>query len=86
MILTNQKEAIDESAGMQKGLDEMIEQRSDETLYYLDQIWVHLKSECRTLRSVGCSIMKCPGRDPFDAQLNFMEEYLWKILIEEFKS
>ncbi|GKA62221.1 putative reverse transcriptase domain-containing protein [Tanacetum coccineum] len=28
---------------LQKGLDEMIEQRSDETLYYLDQIWVPLK-------------------------------------------
>ncbi|GJW77522.1 putative reverse transcriptase domain-containing protein [Tanacetum coccineum] len=34
------KEVVDESAGLQKGLDEMIEQRSDETLYYLDQIWV----------------------------------------------
>ncbi|GKF56130.1 putative reverse transcriptase domain-containing protein [Tanacetum coccineum] len=29
MILTAQKEVVDESAGMQKGLDEMIEQRSD---------------------------------------------------------
>ncbi|GKD83565.1 putative reverse transcriptase domain-containing protein [Tanacetum coccineum] len=37
-ILTAQKEAVDESAGLQKGLDEMIEQRSDGTLYYLDQI------------------------------------------------
>ncbi|GJV60506.1 putative reverse transcriptase domain-containing protein, partial [Tanacetum coccineum] len=34
---------------LQKGLDEMIEQRSDETLYYLDQIWVPLKGEVRTL-------------------------------------
>ncbi|GJY73515.1 hypothetical protein Tco_0477946 [Tanacetum coccineum] len=32
-----------------KGLDEMIEQRSDGTLYYLDQIWVPLKGEVRTL-------------------------------------
>ncbi|GJR68273.1 putative reverse transcriptase domain-containing protein [Tanacetum coccineum] len=31
-ILAAQKEAVDESAGLQKGLDEMIEQRSDETL------------------------------------------------------
>ncbi|GKD52413.1 putative reverse transcriptase domain-containing protein [Tanacetum coccineum] len=37
-ILVAQKEAVDESAGLQKGLDEMIEQRSDGTLYYLDQI------------------------------------------------
>ncbi|GKA66289.1 putative reverse transcriptase domain-containing protein, partial [Tanacetum coccineum] len=36
--LTAQKEASDESAGLQKGLDEMIELRSDEAMYYLDQI------------------------------------------------
>ncbi|GJT48037.1 reverse transcriptase domain-containing protein [Tanacetum coccineum] len=35
-ILTAQKEAVDESAGLQKGLDEMIEQRSNGTLYYLE--------------------------------------------------
>ncbi|GJV02887.1 putative reverse transcriptase domain-containing protein [Tanacetum coccineum] len=43
------RKAVDESAGLQKGLDEMIEQRSDRTLYYLDQIWVPLKGEVRTL-------------------------------------
>ncbi|GJZ65604.1 retrovirus-related pol polyprotein from transposon TNT 1-94 [Tanacetum coccineum] len=47
--LAAQKEAVDEFAGLQKGLDEMIEQRSDETLYYLDRIWVPLKGEERTL-------------------------------------
>ncbi|GJS27722.1 putative reverse transcriptase domain-containing protein [Tanacetum coccineum] len=48
-ILTAQKEVVDECAGLQKGLDEMIEQRSDGTLYYLDRIWVPLKGEVRTL-------------------------------------
>ncbi|GKA44056.1 putative reverse transcriptase domain-containing protein [Tanacetum coccineum] len=48
-ILTAQKEAVDEFTGLQKGLDEMIEQRSDETLYYLDRIWVPLTGEMRTL-------------------------------------
>ncbi|GKB59289.1 putative reverse transcriptase domain-containing protein [Tanacetum coccineum] len=48
-ILAAQKEAMDESAGLQKGLDEMIEQRSDGTLYYLDRIWVPLKGDVRTL-------------------------------------
>ncbi|GJT02302.1 putative reverse transcriptase domain-containing protein [Tanacetum coccineum] len=48
-ILAAQKEVVDESAGMQRGLDEMIEQRSDGTLYYLDRIWVPLKGEVRTL-------------------------------------
>ncbi|GKB80606.1 reverse transcriptase domain-containing protein [Tanacetum coccineum] len=48
-ILVAQKEVVDESAGLQKGLDEMIEQRSDGTLYYLDRIWVPLKGDLRTL-------------------------------------
>ncbi|GKA63590.1 putative reverse transcriptase domain-containing protein [Tanacetum coccineum] len=48
-ILTAQKEAVDESAGLQKGLDEMIELRNDGALYYLDRIWVPLKGEVRTL-------------------------------------
>nr|GEV07413.1 hypothetical protein [Tanacetum cinerariifolium] len=43
------KEAVDESVGLQKGLDKLIEQRSDGTLYYLDQIWVPLKGDVRTL-------------------------------------
>ncbi|GKD82932.1 hypothetical protein Tco_1349771, partial [Tanacetum coccineum] len=37
-ILTAQNEAVDEFAGLQKGLDKMIEQRSDGTLYYMDRI------------------------------------------------
>nr|GEW12222.1 hypothetical protein [Tanacetum cinerariifolium] len=48
-ILTAQKEAVDESVGLQKGLYEMIEQRRDGPLYYLDQIWVPLKGDVRTL-------------------------------------
>ncbi|GJX33674.1 putative reverse transcriptase domain-containing protein [Tanacetum coccineum] len=43
------KEVVDESTRLQKDLDEMMEQRSDGTLYYLDQIWVPLKGEVRTL-------------------------------------
>ncbi|GKB57155.1 putative reverse transcriptase domain-containing protein [Tanacetum coccineum] len=48
-ILTAQKKVVDESARLQKGLDEMIEQRSNGTLYYLDRIWVPLKGDVRTL-------------------------------------
>ncbi|GJX31808.1 putative reverse transcriptase domain-containing protein [Tanacetum coccineum] len=48
-ILVAQKEACEESAGLQKGLDEMIEHRSDGALYYLDRIWVPLKGDVRTL-------------------------------------
>ncbi|GKC32306.1 putative reverse transcriptase domain-containing protein [Tanacetum coccineum] len=48
-ILTAQKEAMDESARLQKGLDETIELRNDGALYYLDRIWVPLKGEVRTM-------------------------------------
>ncbi|GKC99688.1 putative reverse transcriptase domain-containing protein, partial [Tanacetum coccineum] len=48
-ILAAQKEVMDEPAGLQRGLDGMIEQRSDGTLYYLDRIWVPLKGDVRTL-------------------------------------
>nr|GEY44331.1 hypothetical protein [Tanacetum cinerariifolium] len=39
----------EEAVGLQKGLDEMIEHRSDVTLYYLDRIWVPLRGDVRTL-------------------------------------
>ncbi|GJZ89442.1 putative reverse transcriptase domain-containing protein [Tanacetum coccineum] len=48
-ILAVQKEASNELARMQRGLDELIERRSDGALYYLDQIWVPLKGDVRTL-------------------------------------
>ncbi|GJX31943.1 putative reverse transcriptase domain-containing protein [Tanacetum coccineum] len=48
-ILAAQNEVVDESVGLQKGLDEMIKQRSDGTLYYIDRIWVPLKGDVRTL-------------------------------------
>ncbi|GJT50062.1 retrovirus-related pol polyprotein from transposon TNT 1-94 [Tanacetum coccineum] len=44
-----EREDVDEFAVLQKGLDEMIEQRSDGTLYYMDRIWVPLKGDVRTL-------------------------------------
>ncbi|GKB72747.1 putative reverse transcriptase domain-containing protein, partial [Tanacetum coccineum] len=48
-ILIAQKETMDESARLQKGLDEMIELRNDGALYYLDRIWVPLKGDVRPL-------------------------------------
>ncbi|GJS06966.1 putative reverse transcriptase domain-containing protein [Tanacetum coccineum] len=44
-ILMAQKEVVDESTGLQKGLDEVIELRNDGALYYLDRIWVPLKGD-----------------------------------------
>nr|GEV03556.1 hypothetical protein [Tanacetum cinerariifolium] len=43
-----EREAMDKFARLQKGLDEMIKQRSDGTLYYLDRIWAPLKGDVRT--------------------------------------
>nr|GEV09638.1 putative reverse transcriptase domain-containing protein [Tanacetum cinerariifolium] len=66
MILSAQKEAVDESVGLQKGLDEMIEQRSDRNLYYLDRIWVPLRGDVRTLIMVKAHKSKYsihPGAD-----------------------
>ncbi|GJY31178.1 putative reverse transcriptase domain-containing protein [Tanacetum coccineum] len=48
-ILAAQKEASDESVGLQRGIDEMIKLRNDGALYYLDRIWVPLKGDVRTL-------------------------------------
>nr|GEZ36486.1 hypothetical protein [Tanacetum cinerariifolium] len=48
-ILVAQKKTVDEFVGLQRGLDEMIEHRSDGTLYYLDRIWVPFKGDVRTL-------------------------------------
>ncbi|GKA01146.1 putative reverse transcriptase domain-containing protein [Tanacetum coccineum] len=48
-ILSAQKEASDESARLQKGLDEMIKLRNDRALYYLDRIWVPFKGDVRTI-------------------------------------
>ncbi|GKB93156.1 reverse transcriptase domain-containing protein, partial [Tanacetum coccineum] len=50
LILAAQNEVSDESAGLQKGLDEMIKLRNDGALYYLDRIWVPLKGDVRTLK------------------------------------
>ncbi|GKE05801.1 putative reverse transcriptase domain-containing protein, partial [Tanacetum coccineum] len=45
----SRKERVKPKRDCKKGLDEMIEQRSDGTLYYLDRIWMSLKGDVRTL-------------------------------------
>ncbi|GJV59888.1 putative reverse transcriptase domain-containing protein [Tanacetum coccineum] len=77
-ILATQKEAVDEFVGLQKGLDKMIEQRSDGTLYYLDRIWVHLKGEVRTLimdESYKSKYSVHPGADKMYYDLR--DRYWW---------
>ncbi|GKC31329.1 putative reverse transcriptase domain-containing protein [Tanacetum coccineum] len=77
-ILAAQKEAADEYVGLQKGLDEMIEQRSDGTLYYLDRIWIPLKGEVRSLiinKAHKSKYSIHPGADKMYYDLRDM--YLW---------
>nr|GEV24063.1 putative reverse transcriptase domain-containing protein [Tanacetum cinerariifolium] len=49
VLSRKEREDVDEYAGLQRGLDKMIEQKSDGTLYYLDRIWVPLKGDIKTL-------------------------------------
>nr|GEX48411.1 putative reverse transcriptase domain-containing protein [Tanacetum cinerariifolium] len=65
------KEDVNESEGLQKDLDEMIEQRSDGTLYYLYRIWVPLKVDVKAekqrpsglLQQLEIPIWKCKRID-----------------------
>ncbi|GJT57147.1 putative reverse transcriptase domain-containing protein [Tanacetum coccineum] len=78
MIPAAQKEASDESAVLQRGLDEMIEQRSDGALYYLDRIWVPLKGDVRTLIMDEAHKSKYsihPGADKMYCDLRY--RYWW---------
>ncbi|GKB97760.1 putative reverse transcriptase domain-containing protein, partial [Tanacetum coccineum] len=59
-ILAAQEEASDESAGWQRGLDEMIERRSDGALYYLDQIWVPLKGDVKAEHQMLSGLLQQP--------------------------
>nr|GEV54799.1 hypothetical protein [Tanacetum cinerariifolium] len=77
-IRVAQKEAVDEFAGLQNGLDEKIEQRSNETLYYLDRIWVSLKGDVRTLimdKSYKSKYVVHPGADKMYYDLR--DRYWW---------
>ncbi|GJY40922.1 putative reverse transcriptase domain-containing protein [Tanacetum coccineum] len=77
-ILAAQKEAFDEFAGLQRGLDEMIEHRDDGTLYYLDRIWVPLKGDVRTLIMDEAHKSKYyvhPGADKMYYEL--IDRYWW---------
>ncbi|GJV93861.1 reverse transcriptase domain-containing protein [Tanacetum coccineum] len=48
-VVADALKAFEESAGLQRGIDEMIKLRNDGALYYLDRIRVPLKGDVRTL-------------------------------------
>nr|GEV12096.1 putative reverse transcriptase domain-containing protein [Tanacetum cinerariifolium] len=83
-ILAAHKEAVDKIAALQKGLDEMIEQRSDGTLYYLDRIWVPLKGDVRTLimdEAHKSKYLVHPGADKMYYYLR--DRYWWPRMIKD---
>ncbi|GJR95358.1 putative reverse transcriptase domain-containing protein [Tanacetum coccineum] len=80
-ILATQKEAVDEFVVLQKGLDEMIEQRSDGTWYYLDRIWVPLKGKVITLimdEAYKSKYFVHPGDDKMYYDLR--DRYWWHVM------
>ncbi|GJT79928.1 putative reverse transcriptase domain-containing protein [Tanacetum coccineum] len=73
-----EKEDVDESAGLKKGLDEMIKLRNDGALYYLDRIWVPLKGDVRILIMDEAHKLKYyvhPGADKMYYDLR--DRYWW---------
>ncbi|GKA54518.1 putative reverse transcriptase domain-containing protein [Tanacetum coccineum] len=90
-ILAAQKEVFDESVGLQRGLDEMIELRNDGSLYYLDRIWVPLKEigalvtgmkkdiDVYVSRCLTCLKVKAENQRPFGL-LQLARLYLNKIV------
>ncbi|GJZ91274.1 putative reverse transcriptase domain-containing protein [Tanacetum coccineum] len=72
-----QKEACDESAGLQEGLDEMIEHRSDGALYYLNRIWVLLKGYVRTLIMDKAYKLKYSVRPGVDKMYYDLRDRYW---------
>ncbi|GKF01726.1 putative reverse transcriptase domain-containing protein [Tanacetum coccineum] len=60
------------------GLDEQMERRSDETLYYLDQIWVPLMGDVRALimdEAHKSKYLVHPGADKMYYDLR--DKYWW---------
>nr|GEW35869.1 reverse transcriptase domain-containing protein [Tanacetum cinerariifolium] len=71
-------EAFDEPTKIQRGLNELIERRSDGALYYLDQILVPLKGDVRTLiinKAYKSKYFIHPGADKMYYDLRDM--YWW---------
>ncbi|GJZ45109.1 reverse transcriptase domain-containing protein [Tanacetum coccineum] len=80
-ILAAQKEACDESARLQKGLDEMIEHKSVRALYYLERIWVPLKGDVRTLIMDEAQKSKYSVHIEADKMYyNLRDRYWWPVM------
>ncbi|GJV79709.1 putative reverse transcriptase domain-containing protein [Tanacetum coccineum] len=71
-------EAVNAPAEMLRGLDNQMERRSDEALYYLDRIWIPLTGDVRTLiidEAHKSRYSVHPGADKMYYDLKYM--YWW---------
>ncbi|GJZ99059.1 hypothetical protein Tco_0671610 [Tanacetum coccineum] len=76
-------EASEESTGLKKGLDKMVERRSNGALYYLDRIWVPLKGDVRTLiidKAHKSKYYVYPGADKMYYDLRDRHDIIWVIM------
>ncbi|GJU73778.1 putative reverse transcriptase domain-containing protein [Tanacetum coccineum] len=76
--LVTKKEVSDESARLQRGIDEMIELRNDGASYYLDRIYVPLKGDVKTLimnEAYKSKYFVHPGADKMYYDLR--DKYWW---------
>ncbi|GJV79036.1 putative reverse transcriptase domain-containing protein, partial [Tanacetum coccineum] len=76
-ILAAQKEAFDESTGLQRGIDEMIELRNGGALYYLDRIWVPLKGDVKTLIMDEAHKLKYSAHPGADKMYYDLRDWYW---------
>ncbi|GJR56090.1 reverse transcriptase domain-containing protein [Tanacetum coccineum] len=89
-ILAAQKEAMDESAGLQKGLDEMIEQRGADKMYYdlRDRYWwPGMKKDIAVYVSkcLTCLKVKAEHQRPFGLlQQPEVPEWKWEGIAMDF--
>nr|GEW23579.1 putative reverse transcriptase domain-containing protein [Tanacetum cinerariifolium] len=76
-IQAAQNEAFDESTRLPRGLDELIERRSDGALYYLDRVWVPLKGDVRALIIDEAYKSKCSVQPRADKMYYDRRDMYW---------
>ncbi|GJS28989.1 putative reverse transcriptase domain-containing protein [Tanacetum coccineum] len=84
------KEVVDESVGLQKGLDKMIKLRSDGALYYLDRMRVPFKGDVRILimdEAHKSKYFVLPGADKMYYDLNNRtssgHDTIWVVIVNQ---
>nr|GFB17334.1 putative reverse transcriptase domain-containing protein [Tanacetum cinerariifolium] len=80
-ILGARKEAVNESVGLQKGLDEMMQHKSNGTLYYLDQIWAPLRGDVKAEHQRPSGLLQQP-EIPSERTIQTLEDMLGACVLD----